>query len=146
MGKVVVVFAAVVSGLSCWSGPLLAGAGVPVPDHIADVETVDAEGLIELVQTLPAPIMVDSRIASDRELGYIEGSISLPDIDTDCDSLADEVTVNKAASLLFYCNGVKCGRSAKSIAKAKACGYTRLYWFRGGFEEWRGKDYPYLKK
>ena len=47
---------------------------------------------------------------------------------------------------LFYCNGVKCDRSVKSVNIALGCGYVRLYWFRGGFEEWRRKDYHYLKK
>ena len=52
----------------------------------------------------------------------------------------------KDRPVLFYCNGVKCGRSAVAVTIARQCGYTRLYWYRGGFEDWKRKNYPYLKK
>ena len=41
---------------------------------------------------------------------------------------------------------MKCGRSAKAIVIALQCGYSNIYWFRGGFEEWLSKGYPYLQE
>ena len=114
------------------------------PPEIPGATKVDAEGLVDLVQTQERLVVVDSRIASDRAHGYIEGSISLPDIHTDCDNLR-KLAHDRATPILFYCNGPKCGRSGKAVKKAIACGYTRLYWFRGGFEEWRIKGYPTIK-
>lgn len=114
------------------------------PMSIPGATKVDAEELLQLVQEEPRLVVIDARISTDRNQGYIEDSISLPDISTDCDSLK-KVAANKSAPLLFYCNGPKCGRSAKSVQKAVACQYTRLYWFRGGFEEWRAKGYPTIK-
>lgn len=115
------------------------------PDSIPGTTKVDAEGLIETIANIPGLMLIDSRIAMDRKQGYIEGSVSLPDTETDCDSLSVLVKTT-ATPLLFYCNGPKCGRSVKAIHKAQACGYTRLYWFRGGFEEWTAKGYPFLKE
>ena len=122
------------------------GADKPVvsPDSIPGTTKVDAEGVLQLVEELPRLVVVDARIVSDRLQGYIEDSISLPDINTSCDSLK-KIAPDRATPLLFYCNGPKCGRSAKSAQKAIACGHTRLYWFRGGFEEWRAKGYPTVK-
>lgn len=124
----------------------MAEDAAPLPQTLPGATTVDAEGVIDLIGSQPALIVVDARITTDRQHGHIEGSISLPDIETDCDSLAAKVSMDKTTPLLFYCNGVKCGRSVKSVRIAKACGFSRLYWFRGGFEEWLQKDYPYLKE
>ncbi len=115
------------------------------PDSIAGVETVTAEQLIELANTSPELIIIDARIRGDLKNGYIEDSINLPDIDTDCKSLANIIN-HKNIPSLFYCNGIKCGRSAKAVKVALGCGYKSLYWFRGGFEEWSEKGYPYLRK
>ena len=115
------------------------------PESIDNVETVDAEAFIDLAELTPDLVILDSRISEDRKLGYIEGSISLLDKNTNCQTLFKFIP-SKSTATLFYCNGVKCGRSAKAIKLALACGYSNLYWFRGGFEEWLAKGYPYLQK
>lgn len=115
------------------------------PDNIPGAIKVNAEKLIELAGSIPDLIIIDSRIRSDRLQGYIEGSLSLPDEETDCDSLSALIP-KKDHPTLYYCNGVKCGRSVKAVKIALACGYKNIYWFRGGFEEWKNKEYPYLKE
>lgn len=119
--------------------------GVEYPASIPDVISVDAEGLIDSITRHKDMYIIDARAAMDRKQGYIEGSVSLPDTETDCDSLGVLVP-DLSRHLLFYCNGPKCGRSVKSINKAKSCGYTNLFWFRGGYEEWTAKGYPVLKE
>ncbi|OJW46107.1 MAG: hypothetical protein BGO60_01020 [Thiobacillus sp. 65-1059] len=118
---------------------------IAVPDAIAGVTTLNAEGLIELAERLPGLVVIDSRMAVDRRQGYIQGSISLPDTQTACATLGDFIATLDTPTL-FYCNGVKCGRSVIAIRIAQGCGYRRLYWFRGGFEEWKQKDYPFLRQ
>lgn len=115
------------------------------PETIPGSQKVDAEAVIELVNKISELIIIDARIKSDRKQGYIEGSVSLPDITTNCDTLS-KILPKKSAQVLFYCNGVKCGRSVKSVKIAQQCGYSNIYWFRGGFEEWQAKGYPYMKK
>jgi len=109
------------------AGAVPAGEKSIAPDEIPGIAKVDAEGLLDLV-------MIDARLRQDRQQSYIEGSISLPDVKTTCASLA-KYAPRKSSPVLFYCNGPKCGRSAHSCRKALACGYTHVYWFRGGFEE-----------
>lgn len=113
------------------------------PENINGTVKVTAEELIELADKVPNLIVIDSRIPGDRKQGFLEGSVSLPDIDTNCDSLA-KIIPKKAHPALFYCNGIKCGRSAKAVQIALKCGYKKTYWFRGGFEEWLAKGFPYL--
>ena len=109
------------------------------PETIDGSTKIDAESLIELAHENNDLVIIDSRIRSDRRQGYIAGSISLPDTDTDCTSLLP--LMKKNTPVVFYCNGPKCRRSDRAVAIAKGCGYTNLYWFRGGFEEWKDKHY-----
>lgn len=119
-------------------------AKTPLPDEIPGATKVDAEGVINLVEKVRSLVIVDSRISGDRKHGYIENSVSLPDENTDCDTL-ETVIPNKTTPSLFYCNGVKCGRSVVAIKIALKCGYRKLYWFRGGYEEWQAKKYPTVR-
>ena len=115
------------------------------PENIPGATRVDAEAVLALVEKTPRLVIIDSRIAMDRKQGYIEGSLSLPDAETNCATLA-RLIKRKDRPALFYCNGVKCGRSVVAVKIARQCGYTRLYWYRGGFEDWMQKGFPYLKK
>jgi len=115
------------------------------PENIPGVTRVEAEGLLALAEKTPRLVIIDSRIAMDRKQGYLDGSLSLPDTETSCATLAP-LLVTKDRPVLFYCNGEKCGRSVVAVKIAKQCGYTRLYWYRGGFEDWKLKGFPYLKK
>lgn len=131
--------------LVCHTTMVMANEQKPAPENIAGTTKVDAEGLLNLAERIPDIIIIDARIRMDRRQGYIEDSLSLPDINTDCSSLK-KIIPDKQQAALFYCNGVKCGRSVKSIKIAQQCGYKTLYWFRGGFEEWKNKGFPYIKE
>lgn len=115
------------------------------PDSIEGSVKVDAEGLIALAEKFQNLTIIDSRISSDRIQGHIEGSLSLPDEKTNCDALKQSVAV-KTSPVVFYCNGPKCGRSAIAVKIAVSCGFENVFWFRGGFEEWKDKKYPYIKE
>jgi len=131
--------------LMLWVSWAAAEAEIRSPDEIPGAIKVDAEGLIDLIYRIPELTLIDSRVPMDRRHGYIEGSDSLPDTDTDCDTLALHLE-GPEAPVAFYCNGPRCGRSAKAAQVAVACGYRRIYWFRGGFEEWLEKGYPVIKE
>jgi rhodanese-related sulfurtransferase len=109
------------------------------PENIAGSTKIDAESLIELARDHEDLVIIDSRIKSDRRQGFITGSISLPDTETNCASLL--ALTDESTPTIFYCNGPKCRRSDRAVSIAKDCGYTNLYWFRGGFEEWKEKRY-----
>jgi rhodanese-related sulfurtransferase len=109
------------------------------PENIEGSTKIDAESLIELARDHEDLVIIDSRIKSDRRQGFITGSISLPDTETNCASLSS--LTDESTPTIFYCNGPKCRRSDRAVSIAKDCGYTKLYWFRGGFEEWKEKRY-----
>lgn len=110
------------------------------PESITGATKIDAESLIELARETEDLVIIDSRIKSDRRQGYINDSISLPDTETSCTSLIPIID-SKETPTVFYCNGPKCRRSDIAVSIALECGYKNIYWFRGGFEEWKNKKY-----
>jgi len=126
------------------AGTTATGDSYISPETIEGTHRIEAEGLIQLANHNESLIIIDSRISSDRKLGYIPGSISLPDTDTSCESLA-RLIPQKSDSVAFYCNGPNCRRSDNAVVIAVDCGYTGIYWFRGGIEAWRANNYPLTK-
>jgi len=115
------------------------------PEAIDGATRISAEELIELANRRDDLVIIDSRIGGDRKQGYLEGSVSLPEGETNCATIAKRVP-SRDIPVVFYCNGVRCNRSGRAVAAAVTCGYRDIYWFRGGFEEWIAKGYPYLRE
>lgn len=73
--------------------------------------------------------------------GYVEGSKALPDTQTTAETLAN-LLPSMTTPILFYCNGPQCGRSAVAAVIAAKAGYTRIYWYAGGWEDWLANEMP----
>ncbi len=111
------------------------------PESITGTTKVTAEDVVDLVGKHDDLVIIDARTRKDHAAGWIEGAISLPDTETNPQSLAANIP-SKSTPVLFYCNGVKCGRSVAACKMAVAEGYTNVYWFRGGWGEWTAKGMP----
>lgn len=135
------VFAFLVGILAYCGG---AYAEADAPDSIDGTTLVSAEDVVDLVGTKDNLVIVDSRTSAHRAKGYIEGSVGLPDTETTPESLAKNIP-SKDTPVCFYCNGVKCGRSVVAAKMAVAEGYSEIYWFRGGWDEWAEKGLPVAK-
>ena len=88
--------------------------------------------------------IIDVRSAGTYARGHIPGAVHL-DLNADLteESLAD--LVDQAEEVIFHCWGANCGYSAMACAKALLWGYTKVYYFDGGFPAWKGADYPIEK-
>lgn len=111
------------------------------PDSIPGAITVTAEQVVELILSKPGLILIDSRKKSEYAKGHIEGAISLLNTGMTREDL-EKISADKSATLIFYCNGPRCLRSADAIRKAMAWGYRNVFWFRGGWKEWSDKRLP----
>ena len=123
--------------------PRLGASGFSVPETISGVENLTAQSLVLLAQGIDDLKLIDTRLPADRYNGFIEDSIFLSDLDRVCAGLKSSDAA-KQQTLVFYSNGIHCARSARAVQNAVDCGYTRVYWLRGGFDEWRRSDFPYL--
>lgn len=111
------------------------------PMSIDGAKTVDSAAIIDLVGAADNLVILDNRKEADFNAGHIEGAIRL--IDTDINSAEDLAKVAaKDQPVLFYCNGVKCGRAANAVKKAVGFGYSNLYYYALGMEDWKAQGLP----
>lgn len=118
----------------------------PPPEAVAGTTKVTATEVVNLVEKLGDKlIIIDSRKKEDRAAtGWIPGSIGLPDYDTTPMALTKAIPTKETA-VVFYCNGVKCGRSVKTATMAVEQGYKKVYWFRDGWDGWSKEGLPVEK-
>ena len=115
------------------------------PMEIEGANTVDAQGVIALVEAHPNLVILDNRSQADYDAGHIEGAIRL--IDTDIASDADIMAhAAKDVPVLFYCNGLRCGRAANAAIKAVSYGYTDVHYYALGMEEWKELGLPLVSQ
>lgn len=112
------------------------------PMEIPGATTVDAEGVIALIESTPDLVILDNRSVADYDAGHIEGAIRL--IDTDINGAADLAAhvPSMDAPVLFYCNGLSCGRAANATEMAIDYGYTNVSYYALGMTEWRDLGLP----
>lgn len=87
-------------------------------------------------------LFVDTRENSAWELGRIPGAVH---IDVRTNAFTKEALMEEAKledKVLFYCNGIKCGRSSTASMKAVKYGYTHVYYYREGYPGWKNAGYP----
>jgi adenylate cyclase len=107
--------------------------------------TFEVEGAIEIdaaeAKTLHdrGIVYIDSRGRGLYQRGHIPGATNLF-FHQVWDSLGD--LVDEDAEIVFYCVDPKCHLAAHSSAQALILGYTRVYYFAGGFSAWKNSGYP----
>lgn len=126
-------------------GLLLPAFAGEAPLTIDGAVTVNADGLIALVRTSSELIIIDNRTKADYEAGHIEGALSLVDSDMTAEPVLARIVKSKDTPVIFYCNGVKCGRAANATRKAVGWGYGRVYYYALGMAEWSKRGLPLVR-
>lgn len=116
---------------AAWQAPIVLDGATPIT----------AEELSDLIKGMNDLVLIDTRRSSDFKSGTIQGSVSLPSSQTSPGALAS-VIPDKTTPIVFYCDGLSCSQSMKSVKKAVSYGYVNIFWFRGGLSEWRDKGFP----
>ena len=115
------------------------------PMEIKGAKTVNADTVIELIQKTDNLIIIDNRSPADYEAGHIEGSTRLIDTDITSEAAIAQHVKSKDTPVLFYCNGLKCGRAANAVVKATEWGYQNVYYYALGLEEWKQRELPLVR-
>jgi ABC-type phosphate/phosphonate transport system substrate-binding protein/rhodanese-related sulfurtransferase len=85
----------------------------------------------------------DRHIKGAKLVPYGEKSKKEVDFDASQDKFdLAQIPQDKNAPVIFACNGAECWKSYKASVAAIKSGYKQVYWFRGGFPEWRAKGLP----
>ncbi len=119
-------------------------ASPQAPMQITGAKTVDAKGVIALIEKHGDKLkIVDNRRAEDFEAGHIEGAVRVLDTDLTEEKMAS--LAKKAEPVLFYCNGLACGRAAKAAEMSVKWGYTEVHYYALGMDEWKKLGLPLVK-
>ncbi|WP_298039680.1 rhodanese-like domain-containing protein [uncultured Desulfuromonas sp.] len=88
-------------------------------------------------------LIIDARNPGEYAEVHIPGAINVPE--KKFDEHAHLLPESRATQLIFYCNGVKCGKSKKAAAKALALGYTNVHVYAEGMPVWEEVEFPLIK-
>src|SRR6266446_1314420 len=124
--------------------------GYFTPTVLSGIKIVGAEE-VQGLMSKGVPFY-DVRIDKEYKEKHIKGALSLPYVEKSkkeigYDATQDEFKLaetvkDKDAQLIFACNGGECWKSYKASVWAQKLGYRSVYWFRGGFPEWKAKNLP----
>jgi rhodanese-related sulfurtransferase len=85
-------------------------------------------------------VVIDARNPEEYQEVHIPGAINVPQ--KKFDSYKHLLPADKNKLLIFYCNGVKCGKSKKAAKLAAEEGYTLIQVFAQGMPVWEEMNYP----
>lgn len=88
-------------------------------------------------------LFIDVRPAREWGWGHVEGAIHL-DLRGHFASLA-QVPWPREVPLVIYCDSEVCAQSAVAVEQAVGWGFTRVFYFRGGYFAWQLFDMPSSK-
>lgn len=102
---------------------------------------IEPEELKKLVDSGPDTLVViDARSPQEYQDVHIPGAINIPQ--KKFDQYSHLLPADKGELLVFYCNGVKCGKSKKAAVLAAESGYTNIRVFAQGMPVWEELNYP----
>lgn len=119
---------------------LVLAAALPALASEQQFQIVSTEALKDMIDEKVQFTLVDARTADEYDEAHIGGAIHITE--KDFAKSAALLPADKGAKLVFYCNGVKCGKSKKVAAKAKEAGYTNIFVYNDGFPVWEEKGMP----
>ena len=111
----------------------------PAPEQVDGAVTVSTQSAKTLMSQ--GVTFIDVRRTSDYQSSHIRWSIHL-DLKLDLTESALLSVVKKQQPVVFYCNGDMCQRSAKASEKAVSWGWKKVYYYRGGFPDWKKAGLP----
>ena len=119
----------------------------PVVGTVTSHRTKDGYALIntstlkKLLDTNPEDlVVVDARNPEEYQEVHIKNAINVPQ--KKFKKYAHLLPEKKSARIIFYCNGIKCGKSKKAAKTALEMGYTRIFVYAEGMPVWEEKGMP----
>jgi len=107
-----------------------------------NIKTITLEELRRLLQSDEDFILANSLNKENFDEGYIPKSINLSIHSEDFEENTKGIIPNKNRKIIVYCRHSKCETSDEAYEKLIEMGYSNVYIYRGGLEEWSNSGYP----
>ena len=86
------------------------------------------------------PLVIDARTPEEYDEVHIKNAVSIPAAKLEKD--LSLLSADKDRKLIFYCNGIKCGKSGKAAKLASKLGYKDILIYAEGMPVWEEKGMP----
>lgn len=87
-----------------------------------------------------AAVFIDARPPSFYQTEHIQGAMSIYYKTAGLNPALDQL--NKSNAYVVYCKGPNCNQAQLLISTMQKAGFTNLFIFPGGMQEWRLAQYP----
>jgi len=119
---------------------LVLSASLPLLAAETEFRSVSTEVLKDMLDGKKPFVLIDARTQEEYQEAHIGRAINITE--KGFAEQAGTLPSDKAALLVFYCNGIKCGKSKKVALKAKGAGYSNILIYANGFPGWEEKGMP----
>jgi len=116
---------------------LTAGALSSVRGAEPDFKVITTDQLKSMIDLKKDFVLIDARTREEYQEVHITNALSIPE--NKFDESSSLLPADKSYLIVFYCNGVKCGKSKKAAKKADALGYKNILVYGEGFPVWEEK-------
>jgi rhodanese-related sulfurtransferase len=111
--------------------PARAAANFPV------ISTDEVKKFIDQKENM---VLIDARTPEEYREAHIIGAINVPE--KGFEQAVAQLPTDKNTLLIFYCNGVKCGKSKRVAQKVNPLGYTAILVYSEGIPVWEERNLP----
>ncbi len=73
---------------------------------------------------------------------HIPGSYNVPNAERDFVERVEETVGNKNRKVVVYCASFECNASPSAARRLDQAGFTQVYDYEGGVEDWHEAGYP----
>jgi len=107
----------------------------------APFKTVTTEELKKMLDSgKDAPLVIDARNPEEYDEVHIKKAVNIPVAKLEKDPSL--LPADKKQGIVFYCNGIKCGKSKTAALFAASQGYSNLMVYGEGIPVWEEKGMP----
>jgi rhodanese-related sulfurtransferase len=105
-----------------------------------DFGVISTEQLKQFVDQKQEMILIDARTPAEYREAHITGAINIPE--KQFEEAKQQLPAAKDALMVFYCNGIKCGKSKKVARLVQPLGYTNILVYSEGIPVWEEREFP----
>lgn len=104
-----------------------------------DMKKITHEVLKKMMDNDDDFVLIDARVHEGYEKEHLPGAIRIP-----ADRLGEHMlkSYKKDCTIISYCSGWSCESSTIAAQKMDKYGFTNVFDFKGGLEDWKKAGYP----
>lgn len=106
----------------------------------ADFPAISTDEVKKFIDRKEPMVLIDARTPEEYREAHITGAINIPE--KGFEQAAAQLPTDKKTLLVFYCNGVKCGKSKRVAQKVAPLGFTAILIYREGMPVWEERNLP----